>query len=87
MSKGVVPARAGLVHQVSPAASSGLVVTDAPTLIVDHRLGVLAGESGIELVVLSATPGSPAEDGLRLLAGLGANSGDTHPTVNAQVRE
>ncbi|MFF4805330.1 hypothetical protein ACFY1U_44275 [Streptomyces sp. NPDC001351] len=35
---------------------------------------------------------SPAADGLRLLAGLGADSGDAHsgdahPTVNAQVRE
>ncbi|MEU3618954.1 helix-turn-helix transcriptional regulator [Streptomyces sp. NPDC006872] len=44
-------------------------------------------ESGMELLVLSAAPGSPAEDGLRLLAGLGADSGDAHPTVNAQVRE
>lgn len=34
-----------------------------------------------------AVPGSPAEDGLRLLAGLGADSGDAHPTANAQVRE
>ncbi|MGW0948201.1 helix-turn-helix transcriptional regulator [Streptomyces sp. NPDC002623] len=44
-------------------------------------------ESGMELLVLSAAPGSPAEDGLRLLAGLGAESGDAHPTVNAQIRE
>ncbi|SDE11859.1 helix-turn-helix transcriptional regulator [Glycomyces harbinensis] len=29
----------------------------------------LPGESGMELVVLSAAPGSPADDGLRLLAG------------------
>ncbi|MFJ6479624.1 helix-turn-helix transcriptional regulator [Streptomyces sp. NPDC091682] len=35
----------------------------------------LPGESGMELLVLSAAPGSPAEDGLRLLAGLGADSG------------
>ncbi|WP_327381372.1 MmyB family transcriptional regulator [Streptomyces sp. NBC_01207] len=35
----------------------------------------LPGESGMELLVLSAPPGSPAEDGLRLLAGLGADSG------------
>ncbi|MEU8889098.1 helix-turn-helix transcriptional regulator [Streptomyces sp. NPDC048442] len=34
-------------------------------------------ESGMELVVLSAAPGSPTEDGLRLLSGLGADSGDT----------
>ncbi|RDI65065.1 helix-turn-helix transcriptional regulator [Nocardia pseudobrasiliensis] len=32
----------------------------------------LPDESGMELVVLSAPPGSPARDGLRLLAGLGA---------------
>ncbi|MGW2049843.1 helix-turn-helix transcriptional regulator [Streptomyces sp. NPDC001858] len=37
-------------------------------------------ESGMELLVLSAAPGTPAEDGLRLLAGLGANSADAHPT-------
>ncbi|WP_035844937.1 helix-turn-helix transcriptional regulator [Kitasatospora azatica] len=47
----------------------------------------LPDESGMELLVLSATPGSPAEDGLRLLAGLGADSSDAHPPVNAQVRE
>lgn len=47
----------------------------------------LPGASGMELLVLTAAPGSPAEDGLRLLAGLGADSGDAHPTVNAQVRE
>nr|CEL18093.1 hypothetical protein [Kibdelosporangium sp. MJ126-NF4]CTQ90678.1 hypothetical protein [Kibdelosporangium sp. MJ126-NF4] len=41
----------------------------------------------MELLVLSAGPGNPAEDGLRLLAGLGANGGDPHPTRNAQVRE
>ncbi|MGC9540391.1 helix-turn-helix transcriptional regulator [Streptomyces sp. UG1] len=35
--------------------------------------------SGMELLVLSAPPGSPAEDGLRLLAGLGSDSGDAHP--------
>ncbi|WP_040738193.1 helix-turn-helix transcriptional regulator, partial [Nocardia tenerifensis] len=34
----------------------------------------LPDESGMELVLLSATPGSPAEDGLRLLARLGADS-------------
>ncbi|AUG82117.1 XRE family transcriptional regulator [Kitasatospora sp. MMS16-BH015] len=31
--------------------------------------------SGLELVVLSALPGTPAEDGLRLLAALGAETG------------
>ncbi len=39
----------------------------------------LPDESGMELVVLSAAPGSPAEDGLRLLASLGSDSGDAHP--------
>jgi hypothetical protein len=36
----------------------------------------------LELLVLSAAPDSSAEDGLRLLAGLSADSGDAHPTVN-----
>ncbi|MCX5397837.1 helix-turn-helix transcriptional regulator [Streptomyces sp. NBC_00102] len=35
----------------------------------------LPDESGMELVVLSAAPGTPAEDGLRLLSGLSADSG------------
>ncbi|MGW4717833.1 MmyB family transcriptional regulator [Nocardia sp. NPDC004260] len=47
----------------------------------------LPDETGMELLVLSALPGSPAEDGLRLLAGLDADSDDAHPAVNAQVRE
>ncbi|MFF6888930.1 helix-turn-helix transcriptional regulator [Streptomyces sp. NPDC012421] len=47
----------------------------------------LPDESGIELLVLSAPPGSPAEDGLRLLAGLGADNGDAHSPVNAQIHE
>ncbi len=47
----------------------------------------LPDDSGMELLVLSAAPGSPAEDGLRLLAGLGADSGDAHPAVKSQVRE
>ncbi|MFI7339019.1 helix-turn-helix transcriptional regulator [Streptomyces sp. NPDC050085] len=34
----------------------------------------LPDESGRELIVLSAAPGSPTEDGLRLLAGLGTDS-------------
>ncbi|MFJ8310953.1 MULTISPECIES: helix-turn-helix transcriptional regulator [unclassified Streptomyces] len=46
----------------------------------------LPDESGMELLVLSAAPGSPAEDGLRLLVGLGADSDDANLTVNAQVR-
>lgn len=43
----------------------------------------LPDESGLELLVLSALPGSPADDGLRLLAGLGADSGHAHPAENA----
>jgi transcriptional regulator with XRE-family HTH domain len=45
----------------------------------------LPDESGMELLVLSAAPGSPSEDGLRLLAGLGADSGDAHPTVTSDL--
>ncbi|MFH8788157.1 helix-turn-helix transcriptional regulator [Streptomyces roseoverticillatus] len=47
----------------------------------------LPDESSMELLVLSAAPGSPAADGLRLLAALGADGGDARPAVNAQVRE
>ncbi|WP_406145095.1 helix-turn-helix transcriptional regulator [Streptomyces sp. NBC_01012] len=47
----------------------------------------LPGESGMELLVLSAAPGSPAEDRLRLLASLGADSTDAHPTVGDRVSE
>ncbi|MFB6774144.1 helix-turn-helix transcriptional regulator [Streptomyces sp. NPDC056337] len=47
----------------------------------------LPDASGMELLVLSAAPGSTTEDGLRLLAGLGADGDDAHPSVNAQVRE
>jgi transcriptional regulator with XRE-family HTH domain len=53
----------------------------------------LADESGMELLILSAAPGSPAEDGLRLLAGLDAglderlstDSAGMHSGANAQV--
>ncbi|MGI8880057.1 MAG: helix-turn-helix transcriptional regulator [Jatrophihabitans sp.] len=38
----------------------------------------LPGESGMEMLVLSADPGTAAEDGLRLLAALGAASEDAH---------
>ncbi|WP_279345531.1 hypothetical protein [Streptomyces sp. AP-93] len=41
----------------------------------------------MELLVLSAAPGSPAEDGLRLLAGLGADSADARPPVNVRVHD
>lgn len=44
----------------------------------------LPDESGLELLVLSAAPGTPAEDGLRLLASLDGESG---VAANAQVRE
>ncbi len=47
----------------------------------------LPDEPGMELLVLSAAPGSPAEDGLRLLAGLGTDSGAAHFTVSAQLPE
>lgn len=45
----------------------------------------LPDQSGMELVVQSAAPGSPAEDGLRLLAGLDAGIGDTHPVATARA--
>ncbi|MQM28514.1 helix-turn-helix transcriptional regulator [Glycomyces albidus] len=38
----------------------------------------LPDESSLELLVLSPAPGSPAEDGLRLLAGLSADTGEAH---------
>ncbi|WP_037857635.1 helix-turn-helix transcriptional regulator [Streptomyces sp. NRRL S-340] len=44
----------------------------------------LPDKSGMELLVLSAAPGSPDENGLRLLAGLDADRGDARPPVNAQ---
>ncbi|RKS08266.1 helix-turn-helix protein [Nocardiopsis sp. Huas11] len=47
----------------------------------------LPDESGMELLVLSAAPGSPAEDGLRLLAGLGAHGADACATAHTPVRE
>lgn len=45
----------------------------------------LPDEPGVELLVQSAPPGSPAEDGLRLLAGLGADPGTTRPPVDART--
>ncbi|MGR6917881.1 helix-turn-helix transcriptional regulator [[Actinomadura] parvosata] len=42
----------------------------------------LPDESGLELLVLSAAPGSPSADGLRLLAGLDAG-GDAHAVRGA----
>ncbi|MFL1376099.1 MULTISPECIES: helix-turn-helix transcriptional regulator [unclassified Nocardiopsis] len=43
--------------------------------------------SGMELLVLSAVPGGPAEDGLRLLAGLDTADGDTHPPARTRTRD
>ncbi|MEC3917463.1 helix-turn-helix transcriptional regulator [Nocardia sp. CDC160] len=40
----------------------------------------LPDESGMEMVVLSATPGTPAWDGLRLLAGLGTEERQPAPS-------
>ncbi|NKY57553.1 helix-turn-helix transcriptional regulator [Nocardia flavorosea] len=47
----------------------------------------LPDESGLELLVLSAVPGSPTEDGLRLLAGLDADSSAARSTASAPARE
>lgn len=69
---------------LAPVSPSGAAIG---LLELHQENFALPDESGMELLVLSAAPGSPAEDGLRLLAGLGADSGDAHPTVNAQVRE
>jgi transcriptional regulator with XRE-family HTH domain len=56
-------------------------------LELHHENFALPNEAGIELLVLYAAPASPAEDGLRLLANLGADNGNAHPPVNAQIRE
>lgn len=45
----------------------------------------LPDASGMELIIQSAVPGSPAEDGLRLLAGLDAGTGDGHPVADARA--
>lgn len=47
----------------------------------------LPDESGMELLVLTAATGSSAADGLRLLAGLGADSDDALSPVSPRVRE
>ncbi|MEU4115459.1 helix-turn-helix transcriptional regulator [Kitasatospora sp. NPDC028055] len=52
-------------------------------LELHHENFALPDESGIELLVLSAAPGSPAEDGLHLLARLDTGRGDAHPAVDA----
>ncbi|WP_051840840.1 helix-turn-helix transcriptional regulator [Streptomyces sp. NRRL F-5126] len=46
----------------------------------------LPDESGMELLVLSAAPGSPTEDGLRLLASLGDDAGDGEDVRPADAR-
>ncbi len=43
--------------------------------------------SGMELLVLSAAPGTPAEDGLRLLASLGAENGDVYSAADVRARK
>jgi hypothetical protein len=45
----------------------------------------LPDESGMEMLVLSAPPGSPAEDGLRLLAGRDAEIGSRRPGVGERL--
>ncbi|WP_199043744.1 helix-turn-helix transcriptional regulator [Glycomyces salinus] len=47
----------------------------------------LPGESGMELLVLSAASGSPAEDGLRLLARLSAEGAEPVPAVDTRAAE
>lgn len=47
----------------------------------------LPDESGLELLIYSAVPGSPAEDGLRLLAGLDTDSEAADSPANDPVRE
>ncbi|MEU6979263.1 helix-turn-helix transcriptional regulator [Streptomyces sp. NPDC046371] len=47
----------------------------------------LPDASGTELLVLSAAPGTPAEDGLRLLGSLGTAEADPHPRRGAQASE
>ncbi|MEU6932925.1 helix-turn-helix transcriptional regulator [Streptomyces sp. NPDC046374] len=47
----------------------------------------LPDASGTELLVLSAAPGTPAEDGLRLLARLGTADGDAHPQRGRRTSE
>ncbi|MFJ6722270.1 MULTISPECIES: helix-turn-helix transcriptional regulator [unclassified Streptomyces] len=56
-------------------------------LELHHENFALPDESGMELIVLSAEPGSASEDGLRLLAGLGADGGTARPTAHARVPE
>ncbi|RAJ46867.1 helix-turn-helix protein [Kitasatospora sp. SolWspMP-SS2h] len=43
--------------------------------------------SGVELLVLSAAPGSPSEDGLRLLAGLAAETESPRDPADVRTRE
>ncbi|MEU8842208.1 helix-turn-helix transcriptional regulator [Streptomyces roseus] len=55
-------------------------------LELHHENFALPDESGMELVVLSAAPGSPAEDGLRLLAGLGTDGSAAPSEADARSR-
>jgi transcriptional regulator with XRE-family HTH domain len=54
-------------------------------LELHHENFALPDDAGIELLVLSAAPGSTAADSLRLLAGLGADTRDAPPPVDARV--
>ncbi|WP_405496759.1 helix-turn-helix transcriptional regulator [Nocardia sp. NBC_00511] len=47
----------------------------------------LPGESGMELIVMSAAPGTPTEDGLSLLAGLAANDTESTTTPGTRMRK
>ncbi|MFJ8623790.1 helix-turn-helix transcriptional regulator [Kitasatospora sp. NPDC093550] len=55
-------------------------------LELHHENFALQDASGLELLVLSAAPGSPAEDGLRLLAGLDADGAAAATGVNPEAR-
>ncbi|RSS66154.1 helix-turn-helix transcriptional regulator [Streptomyces sp. WAC06614] len=52
-------------------------------LELHHENFALPDDSGRELLVLSAAPGSPTEDGLRLLATLDTDHGAAHPANDA----
>ncbi|MEU6622998.1 helix-turn-helix transcriptional regulator [Streptomyces litmocidini] len=56
-------------------------------LELHHENFALPEGSGMELLVLSAAPGSPSEDGLRLLAGLDADGAPSRPPVDVRVRD
>nr|WP_281186280.1 XRE family transcriptional regulator [Nocardia crassostreae] len=47
----------------------------------------LPDQSGLELLILSAAPGTPTEDGLRLLAALDTNTEPAQPSRTARVHD